>query len=96
MICFAGASAFGATVFQTGFEPAIYTIGQLKTQDGWGSTLVQSGTVQGGTQALGLSAAGLLPQISSRSIAYNATGNPDRIVTLSMDFFLESAAANNI
>ncbi len=43
-----------------------------------------------------MNASGLVQQISNRSTAYNATGNSDRIVTLSTDFLLETAAANNI
>jgi len=57
---------------QTGFEPALYTIGQLKTQDGWGgttATLVQNTTVQSGLQALGLNASGLVQQISNRVVS---------------------------
>jgi hypothetical protein len=98
-LCLTSATASAAVILQTGFEPATYTAGQLTGQDGWTGTpniVVQNSIVLAGTQAAQLNAAGLVQQIAFQPVSYNSVGNPDQVVDISINFYLESAAANNI
>jgi hypothetical protein len=91
--------AHATGIFSTGFEPATYSPGPLLDQDGWyGSTnmAVQTGTVNAGTQAVAITASAAGADGSYHSLAYDSVGNPENIVTVSIDIRLNSVTDPNV
>ncbi len=91
----------GGTIYQTGFEPPDYSLGQLAGQNGWyGSAfpVVDNTTVLTGSQSAEFVATTDTNPDRGQSIVfqplnYNVAGNPDQIITVQEDFFV-SAAGN--
>jgi hypothetical protein len=83
------ASAQGTPIYQTGFEPPIFSPGTINGQDGWfafgvpSSTVIETTTVETGVQAVGITPFGATFGVvgAGRSASYNAA---DQILTFSI------------
>jgi hypothetical protein len=82
-----------AVLYQTGFESP-FTLGAIGGQQGWSAVSkfqIQNGTVNEGTQALGILASGS-PGGAFRSIVYNSAGNAEKLVVTEYDFWVNTGS----
>jgi len=96
-VMLAAGAAQAAIVYQTGFEPTTYAIGNLGGQDGWVNNYgtdftVQNAIVKSGSQAVNAATylSGSALHIDSRPLGSVSVGATD-IVTLSYDQYLPDA-----
>ena len=86
-------------LLNTGFEPSLYTQGPLLNQDGWTLSsvpIVQQATKFSGLQAVRFDANGLTGQSTARHLfSYESIGNPDSIVTFSIQAMITSAPTHS-
>ncbi len=100
VLVFAQQGARGATIYQTGFEPPTYSVGQLVGQNGWTDStipVVETTTVFSGSQAAGFNASADTSgqSLARQPISYSSVGNPSQLVRFQAEFFVSAAGVSS-
>jgi hypothetical protein len=91
-------SAQAGVVYQTGFEPPLYSVGPLNGQDGWGNASsdvqVETTTVQSGSQAVSVNLAAF--DFPNRNVVYDSSSNPGAILELGIGILLTGSLSTQV
>src|SRR5438874_1618488 len=90
-------AASASVIFQTGFEPPVYSLGTLNGKDQWFNAtvpMVQAGTLFSGVQGLEYDAGLVSAQDASfRPITYTSSGNPESVLIGHIEMMLSDAGS---
>jgi hypothetical protein len=97
LITLGSLSAHADVLYQTGFEPPVYSVGPLNGQDGWSSPSlgqVETTTVLSGSQAVSVTLSALV--FPAHVLAYDSSSNPGAIVQIRDDILLTGSLSAQV